>query len=64
MYSYYDSYWERLMNKRMDWERKKYCRYILSAMNGGYYIVRREYHVLVVCCYASIPMIADNYKPP
>lgn len=64
MYGYYNSYWERLLNRRSDWERKKYRRYVLGAIFGGYYVTRYEYHVVLIYCYASVPVVTDSYKPP
>lgn len=64
MYGYYNSYWERLLNRRSDWEHKKYRRYVLGAIFGGYYVTRYEYHVVLIYCCASITIAADSYKPP
>lgn len=64
MYGYYNSYWERLLNRRSDWERNSYRRCVLGAIFGGYYVTRYEYHVVLIYCYASIPVAAGSYKPP
>ena len=64
MYGYYNSYWEHLLNSRSDWEHKKYRRYVLGAIFGGYYVTRYEYHVVLIYYCASIPVVTDSYKPP
>ena len=64
MCGYYNSYWERLLNRRSDWERNSYRRYVLGAIFGGYYVTRCEYHIVLVYYRASVAIAAASYKPP